>query len=165
VAFWSRKAPSGSWDSTSATILSHTALVWAAGGAKHKSLTPLTILVNGKEVLLTSLATQALARKSHDGLPDRACITGFGRNHRCVQRSSANPLRPSRPKSASQSVQPAAVGNTGAGCGRAKLAGDREDAKKVAASLIHASVGEVWSVSVAVVSMFIVPYAEVSTIA
>jgi hypothetical protein len=57
-----------------------------------------------------------------------------------------------------------AVSGTGAGCGRAKLAGDREDAKSVAASLIHVSVGEVWSVSVDVASMFIVPYAEVSTI-
>jgi hypothetical protein len=41
-------------------------------------------------VLLTPLATPALTRESHDGLPDPACLTGFGPNHRCVQRSSAN---------------------------------------------------------------------------
>jgi hypothetical protein len=50
VALWSRKGPSGTWGSTSATILSFKALVWAAGGAKHKGLTPFTILVKGKEV-------------------------------------------------------------------------------------------------------------------
>jgi hypothetical protein len=31
-------------------MLSLTALVWAAGGAKHKGLTPFSIVVNGKEV-------------------------------------------------------------------------------------------------------------------
>jgi hypothetical protein len=50
VAFGSRKGPSGAWGSISATILWLKALVWAAGGAKHKSLTPFTIVVNGKEV-------------------------------------------------------------------------------------------------------------------
>jgi hypothetical protein len=50
MAFWSRKGPSGTRDSTSATILSLKALVSAAGGATHKGLTPFTILVNGKEV-------------------------------------------------------------------------------------------------------------------
>ena len=50
VAFWSRKGPSGTRDSTSATILSLKALVSAAGGATHKGLTPFTILVKGKEV-------------------------------------------------------------------------------------------------------------------
>jgi hypothetical protein len=50
VAFWSRKGPSGIWGSTAATILSLKAQVWAAGGAKHKDLTPFPILVNGKEV-------------------------------------------------------------------------------------------------------------------
>ena len=50
VAFWSKKGPSGTWGSTSATVLSLKGLVSAAGGAKHKGLTPLTILVNGKEV-------------------------------------------------------------------------------------------------------------------
>jgi hypothetical protein len=50
VALWSRKGPSGTWGSTAATILSLQALVWAAGGATHKGLTPFTILVKGKEV-------------------------------------------------------------------------------------------------------------------
>ena len=50
MAFWSRKGPSGTWGSTSATILSLKAQVSAAGGAKHKALTPFTILVKGKEV-------------------------------------------------------------------------------------------------------------------
>jgi hypothetical protein len=44
------KEASGTWGSTSATILSLKALVAAAGGAKHKGVTPFTILVGGKEV-------------------------------------------------------------------------------------------------------------------
>ena len=44
-------------------------------------------------------------------LPDPLCIIGFGRNHRRVQRSSANLHRPSRPKRASQYVQLAEVHN------------------------------------------------------
>ncbi len=44
------KGPSGTWGSTSATILSLKALVAAAGGAKHKGVTPFTILAGGKEV-------------------------------------------------------------------------------------------------------------------
>jgi hypothetical protein len=50
VAFWGVERPSGTWGSTSATILSLQALVSAAGGAKHKGLTPFTIVVKGKEV-------------------------------------------------------------------------------------------------------------------
>jgi hypothetical protein len=50
VAFWSKEGPSGTWGSTTATVLSLKGLVSAAGGAKHKGLTPLTILVHGKEV-------------------------------------------------------------------------------------------------------------------
>ena len=50
VAFWSKKGPPGTWGSTWATVLSLEGLVWAAGGAKHKGLTPFTILVKGKEV-------------------------------------------------------------------------------------------------------------------
>lgn len=58
-------------------------------------------------------ATPAITPESHDGLPDPVCITGLGRNHRRVQRCSANLLRPSRPMSASQFVQPAAVSGKG----------------------------------------------------
>ena len=50
MAFWSKKGPPGTWGSTWATVLSLEGLVWAAGGAKHKGLRPLTILVHGKEV-------------------------------------------------------------------------------------------------------------------
>jgi hypothetical protein len=51
------------------------------------------------------LATPALTRESHDGLPDPVCITGFGANHRRVERSCANLRRTSRPKGASRSPQ------------------------------------------------------------
>jgi len=44
------KGPSGTWGSTSATILSLKALVAASGGTKHKGVTPFAVLVNGKEV-------------------------------------------------------------------------------------------------------------------
>jgi hypothetical protein len=44
------KGPSGTWGSTSATVLALKALVAAAGGSRHKGETGFTILVNGKEV-------------------------------------------------------------------------------------------------------------------
>jgi hypothetical protein len=42
---------SGAWGGISASILSLEALFSATGGAKHKGLAPITILVNGKEVM------------------------------------------------------------------------------------------------------------------
>jgi hypothetical protein len=50
VAFWSTIGLSGTWGSTSAPIRSLQSRVGAAGGAQHKALTPLTILVKSTEV-------------------------------------------------------------------------------------------------------------------
>jgi hypothetical protein len=58
VTFWSRKGPSGSWGSTSATVPSLKGLVWAAGGGKRKSLTPFSIVVNGKGVKQDEVAAE-----------------------------------------------------------------------------------------------------------
>jgi hypothetical protein len=58
--FGSRKGPSGAWDSTSATILSLKAPVSAVGGAKHKGLTPFSIVVNVKSARVLNMGAVAV---------------------------------------------------------------------------------------------------------
>ncbi len=52
------KDPSGTWGSTSATVLSLKALVTAAGGTQQKGTTPFTLTVNGKEAARGEITEQ-----------------------------------------------------------------------------------------------------------